>query len=285
MGQVWKTEAPPYWAHFGRLLTDFAAIPVGAYVLDIGFGRGTSLLPAADKVGSRGLVVGIDDWPDHVRNTALEIRWRRLHNAKVLRMDARSLGFRSESFDMILSGFAYVFFALEDAISLLRKEGRIVLSSWAWQEDSEWMGEIMTKYLTREVCGDDWEDGPDDPSGRPRVYARDTIESLSQKLTNAGFSDVVVTITSKDFVYRDEDEWWDVMGHSGWQEHLKSVRQSRKGMLERLKQDAFEALSDSKDSSGIHFERSILLASGARSDCLFEATAEGQGEYEESRRG
>jgi len=262
MEEIIKSKSPSYWTHFGGLLVDFAAIPGGVHVLDIGFGSGTSLLPAAERVGSRGFVIGIDDWPANIRGTSLEIRRRGLNNAMILKMDARNLGFRRKSFDLILSGFAYVFFVLEDAFSLLRRGGRIILSSWAWQEDSEWMGEIIAKYIAREMCGHDWEDGLSDRSARPRVYARDTIESLSDKLTNAGFTDVAVTTTSENFVYRDEEEWWEVMGHSGWQEHVKRVRESGKGMLERLKQEAFELLSDNKDSTGIHFGRSVLLASG-----------------------
>ena len=49
-----------FWA---RSLREQAAIPLGARVLDVGCGTGSSLLPAAEVTGANGYVIGIDICP------------------------------------------------------------------------------------------------------------------------------------------------------------------------------------------------------------------------------
>jgi SAM-dependent methyltransferase len=201
MAEIWKTVAPPYWAYFGSRLVELADIPAGAYVLDVGSGRGTSLLPAARKTGPQGQVVGIDIWEEHVRGTALEIRERGLNNASMVWMDATRPGFRSNSFDYVLSGFAVCWFSLRDVFPLLRAGGRVVLSSWAWQEDNEWMGASVGRLVPE----------PGNTDLRPRAYTLDTVEALEDVLDKAGFRDIQVLREDKEFVWRDEEEWWRVM--------------------------------------------------------------------------
>lgn len=70
MARIWSRpvgvsdlNGPDYWDYFGARLAERAGIPLGARVLDVGCGTGSSLLPAADRTGARGLVVGIDICP------------------------------------------------------------------------------------------------------------------------------------------------------------------------------------------------------------------------------
>lgn len=70
MARIWSRpigltdlDGPDYWDYFGVRLVEHAAIPPGARVLDVGCGTGSSLLPAAEKTGPRGHVMGIDICP------------------------------------------------------------------------------------------------------------------------------------------------------------------------------------------------------------------------------
>src|SRR5690348_1420607 len=49
-----------FWARIGRQTIDGLALAPGAVVLDVGCGTGASALPAAEIVGPRGRVVGVD---------------------------------------------------------------------------------------------------------------------------------------------------------------------------------------------------------------------------------
>ena len=60
---VTDLNRPDYWDYFGIRLVEHANIPVGAKVLDVGCGTGSSLFPALEKTGPNGSVIGIDICP------------------------------------------------------------------------------------------------------------------------------------------------------------------------------------------------------------------------------
>ncbi len=67
MSRIWSRPlgvtdlyGPNYWDYFGVRLVEHAAIPPGALLLDVGCGTGSSLFPAAQKIGPYGFAFGID---------------------------------------------------------------------------------------------------------------------------------------------------------------------------------------------------------------------------------
>ncbi len=56
-------NGPNYWDYFGARLVELADIHPGERVLDVGCGTGSSLFPAADKIGVRGYAIGVDICP------------------------------------------------------------------------------------------------------------------------------------------------------------------------------------------------------------------------------
>src|ERR1700726_3837668 len=83
-GQV----GPERFAYAGRHLVEHMGISDGARVLDVAVGRGANLFPAAEKVGPRGQVIGIDLAENMVQETKAEIERRNISHATVLQMDA-----------------------------------------------------------------------------------------------------------------------------------------------------------------------------------------------------
>ncbi len=111
-----------YFPIFGEWLVETAQIPKGAKVLDVACGRGAVLFPAAERVGPRGQVTGIDLADGMARETEMEIERRGLNQAEARQMDAENLTFPDSSFDFVLCGFSLQFFPhLQQALSEFRR--------------------------------------------------------------------------------------------------------------------------------------------------------------------
>lgn len=260
MTKIWKEKIPEYWYYFGNRLVEISDINEGAYVLDIGSGRGTSLLPAARKAGPRGLVIGVDNWDRNAKGTAKEIKQHNLDNAFIIEMDASRLGLRENLFDFVLSGFAYVYCSFEDLYSMLKSGGKIAVSSWKWQEDSEWMGEMVKKILPEKEYEDLSDMGMPSDDGRPWVYYRDSDEALGALLRNAGFKNIEMLTEENTYIFEDEKEWWSKMGWIGWQGYIKKIENMGPEMFGKFKDYALEMIRKYKKPDGIHYSRAVLLA-------------------------
>src|SRR5436853_5506468 len=59
--------ANSFWDRFGRETIERLRLPLGARVLDACCGAGASAIPAAEKVGPQGFVLGIDLAQDLLR--------------------------------------------------------------------------------------------------------------------------------------------------------------------------------------------------------------------------
>ena len=264
MSQIWKTKQPEFWKYFGKRLVEIANIPEGAFILDIGSGRGTSLIPAAERTGDDGLVIGIDNHVPFVTGVSKEILQRRLTNASIIKMDAMELGFTDSYFDFVLCGFSYIFCRLEDLHTVLKSGGRIALSSWRWQDDLEWMGKVVKNYVPEEDYEDLSDMGIPSDDGRPWVYTRETEEELSKRLNGAGFEGVDILEERREFTYADEEGYWDIVTNCGWQHYIKVIESTGSARLREFKSEMFSYLQQFKGPKGIHYTKTVLLATGTK---------------------
>ena len=79
-----KNERPHVLMHFGRRLAELAEIGKGACVLDLGMGGGTSLIPAAEKVGNTGQVFGIDISDEMIKYTFEKTKDLKITNVRLI---------------------------------------------------------------------------------------------------------------------------------------------------------------------------------------------------------
>ena len=251
-GQV----GPDAFAYAGRQLVERMDIAEGTQVLDVGVGRGANLFPAAEKVGPRGQVIGIDLAEKMLQETATEIARRSISHATVLQMDAEQLTFPAASFDAVLCGFAiFLFPHLEQALSefyrVLRPAGKLGITV-AHNSDalSQWYGKHLTGYH-------DLYHFPMNAGGTRLDYHSE----LPTYLAHAGFSDVQVLHDQTEVVYASAQQWWDAKWTHGTRYSLEHMSPE---VLAQFKTEVFARLQEAQEPDGIHEEWNFQFTVGIK---------------------
>ncbi|MBM0276224.1 class I SAM-dependent methyltransferase [Micromonospora tarensis] len=117
-----------------RLLLDTGAVRPGATVLDVASGTGEVSVAAAERVGPRGRVVGVDIAADMV--AVAQRRGAGYSQLTFSQGDAEQLDLPQASFDTVLSRWGLMFLpdrprGLRGLCGLLRPGGRLAGSSWS----------------------------------------------------------------------------------------------------------------------------------------------------------
>jgi len=250
-GQV----GPDIFSYAGGHLVERMDIAEGAKVLDVAVGRGANLFPAAEKVGLRGQVIGIDPAENMVQETKAEIERRSIQNATVLQMDAEHLTFDPASFDDVLCGFAIFLFphlqqALAEFFRVLRTGGKLGITV-ARNTDalSEWYGKRLTEYHELYHF-------PLNAGGGQLDYSE-----IPSYLARAGFVDVQVLHEQAKFDYADAQQWWDAKWTHGTRYSLEHMSPE---VLAQFKKEVFDRLEETQRQDGIYEESNLEFIIGTK---------------------
>ncbi len=102
-----------------KILLEFVPLQQGQKILDVATGTGLVAIPAAEKVGSQGYVIGIDMTPGMLCQAKQKIAAAKLQNIELIQADAESFNFSDGSFDVIFCCEAIVLFP--DIPAILQK--------------------------------------------------------------------------------------------------------------------------------------------------------------------
>ena len=124
-----------FWDYFGRRTIELTSLSNGARVLDVCCGSGASALPAAETVGPKGNVIGVDlaeQLLDLARTKAIQ---RRFTNIEFELGDMLSMRFSPASFDAVVCVFGIFFVpdmakAVSELWSRIRPGGKLALTTW-----------------------------------------------------------------------------------------------------------------------------------------------------------
>ncbi|MEH2161635.1 MAG: methyltransferase domain-containing protein [Nostoc sp.] len=102
-----------------KILLEFVTLDSGQKILDVATGTGLVAIPAAEKVGSDGYVIGIDMTPEMLHQAKLKIAAAKLPNIELIEADAEFFNFSDSSFDVVFCCEAIVLFP--DILAILKK--------------------------------------------------------------------------------------------------------------------------------------------------------------------
>ncbi len=146
MGTRWLTfedQLDHLFAPVLDLVLDRAALADGMRVIDIGCGTGASALRAAQQVGPKGHVLGVDiseQFLERARNRADQVK---LDNLEFRYADAQVAELSSGDVDAMISRFGVMFFtdpgaAFANMARALKPGGQITFAAWAGLSENPW---------------------------------------------------------------------------------------------------------------------------------------------------
>jgi len=252
------------WDLLGLRLAQLLGITGGSKVLDVGTGGGSTLIAALKCIGPTGYVVSLDKeqiWVDHVNS---ELARLNIVNAEVRHMDAKEIDMPDGVFDFAISGFlgwghcfdfANLSYRSQDLVMkeihrTLRVGGRTGISTWLFQEDTEWMERFVQSY---------------DYAAR-RLYSKESEEGWKLIMEHSPFKDSMLLPETFEYTYESLDVWWNEMLQYGWQKQLEEVSKQKDLSLDEIKLKAIEKLGEHLSDSGVSFTRRVLFILATKQD-------------------
>ena len=246
--------APDYdsagcFAYFGRRLVEEVGVEPGHQVLDVACGAGAVLLPAAERVGPTGTVVGIDLSEGMARIASAKAQQLGLA-ATVRVVDAERLDFADGAFDRVLCGFGLMFFphldqAMAELRRVLRTGGRVGVSTWRVTQVADLAAVLEERH----------------PVGRPEPGWIDEPDELVDLFARSGFSTVQVKLDSHLFRYSDLDAYWRNALGTGIRRRLDALNSDQTA---RVRAALAERVARHLRPDGLYSEASALLAVGSK---------------------
>ena len=185
--------------------------------LDIATGPGEPAMSIARMVGLDGKVTGIDLSEEMIRAANEGAQRRRIPNVEFRVMDAETMDFPDETFDLAVSRFGFQIFTNPDKVAreahrVLATKGRIGVTVWSTAEKASAIHAVVGPMLEFAE--------PDETGYLPTPYELGGPGEMVKLFEDAGFHEAKEERKTHAMTYKDENEYVDVfvegtpLGHS-----------------------------------------------------------------------
>ena len=200
-----------FWDVAGRRTVERLALDPGAAVLDVGCGTGASALAAAEAVGAKGTVLGVDLAEKLLEKARAKAIQRHIGNVAFRSADMTVLGFPDNHFNAVISVFSIFFVPDMEALvkelwRMVKPGGKLAITTW---------GQAFFEPAYRV-----WREAV--RANRPDLYAAfnpwDRISSpdqLQQLLHRSGLTNAEVSSEDHDQSLQSAEDWWTIVLGSG----------------------------------------------------------------------
>jgi len=246
-------SGPKFFTEWGKRLIELMPITPGLRVLDIAAGTGAVLFPAAQKVGPKGRVTGIDLSGEMVQEARRIARSSGLSNVDFLKMDAEHLEFPDASFDTVTCGFGIFFCpdmnaAFREMYRVCKPGGYIGLTVFdknpaPFTPGFPILNQQVTAYkvpYVRMSHGSSW-----------------TPEEMKGMIEQFGFRSTLTRSEFYDLVYSNAEEWWKCMLATGPRATIMLMDEETRA---RFKEEYCAKLQSMMKPDGLHIAVGAVYA-------------------------
>ncbi len=253
-------SGPGVFVYFGARLVEWMSLTPGSRVLDVATGTGAVLLPAAQRVGPKGCVVGVDLSSTILQEAEHLAGQKGLTNVEFRRMDAEHLEFPDQAFDFVTCAFSIHFF--QDIEAGMREMYRVCkVGGWvgvsvfhktlpSWGPLFPLIGQIGQKIgaMQEKVWVTPHDGG----------YLPEEAESVLKKL---GLRSVQTHSETSNFVYSNEEDIWGLMVSLFTGQTLLNMKEETRV---RFKTEYLASLRPMFSTDGLHLSVAAVYAMGQR---------------------
>ena len=246
-----------FWERFGRRTIERLGLEPGDRVLDVCCGSGASALVAAERVGPRGKVLGVDLAENLVQRARVKAQIRRLGNVEFQAGDFERFDAPPESFDAVVCVFGIYFApdmwgALRRLWRWLKPGGRLAITTWGPR-----LFEPANSLFWQAVCAE-----------RPDLYKGfnpwDRIAkpaALERLLQEAGIPASRAEAAAGVHPLAQPEDWWTIVQGSGYRGTLEELDADARS---RVRERTLRALAATGTRT---VETNVIYATAVKAGC------------------
>jgi ubiquinone/menaquinone biosynthesis C-methylase UbiE len=229
-------------------------------VLDVGSGTGAPALQIARAVGPSGHVTATDLSPEPLKIAAQRADERGLANITFETADVHHLKYSDESFDLVTSRLAIMFFAdlpraLAEIRRVLKPGGRIAVLAWGSMEQPyfECTGGIVMRHTGCAL-----------PDAAKKIFMFGERGTLAAALTTAGFRQVKEELRTVPWVWTSSvADLWEYF-QTATVPFRAVLEQIRPEQVQPIAREVHAALAKYWDGEKVNLTADFVLASATR---------------------